>query len=108
MLNKLNERNNVFYLLTENNSFTPQWSVINYCSIHWLKLFGINISRMNKYIETPSTGKGTAGAESIFIRDCNQPVSKQPIWTLIMDPNATQIFFIIDENGGSVSKTKIL
>jgi hypothetical protein len=63
---------------------------------------------MNKYIETVITGKGTPGAGKMFSRDCNQSLSTQPTWTLIMDPNATHIFVIIDENGGRVSKSKIL
>ena len=63
---------------------------------------------MNKYIETVITGKGTKGANGSFTRDCNQSVSKQPTWTLIIDPNATHIFVIIDETGERVSKTNIL
>jgi hypothetical protein len=36
------------------------------------------ISRMNKYIETVITGKGTPGPDDLFTTERNQCVSKEP------------------------------
>jgi hypothetical protein len=66
------------------------------------------ILRMKIYIEMVITGNGTPGADVFFTREHNQYVSKEPTWTLTMDPNVTHIFIIIDEDGGRASKIKIL
>ena len=54
------------------------------------------------------TGKGTAGVLRIFHSVWNIPAAeKQPICKLTMDLSATNIFIVIDEDGGRASKSKM-
>ncbi len=66
------------------------------------------ILRMKRYIEKGMTGKDTPGTDDFFIKEDNQSVSKEPTWTLIMVPNVTYIFVMIDEDGGRANTTKRL
>jgi hypothetical protein len=59
-------------------------------------------------MEKVITGKGTAGIVCIFHSISNIPTAaKAPTCTLTIDPSVTNVFIVIDEDGGRASKSKM-